>query len=160
MILLRTMKEWSDVFVDVLTGEGIPCYAQTQTGYFNTLEIKTILNLLRIIDNPRQDIPYTAILSSPIVGLNTNELARIRMVNRNCSIYEASVKYVEKHSSEDGLEDSLTKELRKFLDNLHKFRYMVPFQTINELIIRILEETGYYNFVQPCLLVKKKKSKY
>ncbi len=147
VILLRTMKEWSDVFVDVLTGEGIPCYAQTQTGYFNTLEIKTILNLLRIIDNPRQDIPYTAILSSPIVGLNTNELARIRMVNRKCSIYEASVKYVEKHSSEDGLEDSLTKELRKFLDNLHKFRYMVPFQTINELIIRILEETGYYNFV-------------
>lgn len=146
VILLRTMKQWSDVFVDVLTGEGIPCYAQTQTGYFNTLEIKTILNFLRIIDNPRQDIPYTAILSSSIVGLNTNELARIRMVDRKCSVYEASVKYVENHSSEDGIEDSLTKELRKFLDDLHKFRDMVPFQTINELIINILEETGYYNF--------------
>ena len=146
VILLRTMKQWSDVFVDVLTGEGIPCYAQTQTGYFNTLEIKTILNFLRIIDNPRQDIPYTAILSSSIVGLNTNELARIRMVDRKCSVYEASVKYVENHSREDGIEDSLTKELRKFLDDLHKFRDMVPFQTINELIINILEETGYYNF--------------
>ena len=146
VILLRTMRDWSDVFVDVLSGEGIPCYAQTQTGYFNTLEIKTILNLLRIIDNPRQDIPYTAILSSPIVGLNTNELSRIRMVDRQCSIYVASLKYVEIHTSEDSKEDSLTKELKIFLDNLHKFRNMVPFQTINELIINVLEHTGYYNF--------------
>lgn len=146
VILLRTMRDWSDVFVDVLSGEGIPCYAQTQTGYFNTLEIKTILNLLRIIDNPRQDIPYTAILSSPIVGLNTNELSRIRMVDRQCSIYEASLKYVEIHTSEDSKVDSLTKELKIFLDNLHKFRNMVPFQTINELIINVLEYTGYYNF--------------
>ena len=68
VILLRTMTGWSDVFVNTLMQEGIPAYADTGTGYFQTIEIMTILNMLKIIDNPRQDIPFTGVLYSKIGG--------------------------------------------------------------------------------------------
>ena len=155
VILLRTMSNWADVFVQILSGEGIPCYAQTQTGYFNAIEIKTILNILRIIDNPRQDIPFTAVLKSPLVGLESNELAEIRITGRENSMYEALISYRDKHLKEENKEDKCKEEviektlaikLEKFLVKLQGFREMVPFITISELIIKVLEVTGYYDF--------------
>ncbi len=157
VILLRTMTNWADVFVEVLSSEGIPCYAQTQTGYFNTLEIKTILNMIKIIDNPRQDIPLTSILRSQIVGLNSNELARIRMFERESSMYEAVVAYKEENLSEEN-KDNLAIKLDEFLNLLNHFRGLVPFLTINELLIKVLEETGYYDFASAMPSGEKRKA--
>lgn len=145
VILLRTMSKWADVFVEVLTSEGIPCYAQTQTGYFNTLEIKTILNMIRLIDNPRQDIPLAAVLRCPVIGLNSNELARIRLANSEGPMYEAVLAYRDKYLDEEN-KDKLALKLDEFIKLLDYFRSLVPFLTINELLIKVLEETGYYNF--------------
>lgn len=75
VILLRSMSGWSEVLVNVLMNEGISARAQTRTGYFNTVEVETILSLLSVLDNPMQDIPLTAVLHSPIVGMNDEEMA-------------------------------------------------------------------------------------
>ncbi len=75
VILLRSMSGWSEVFVNVLMNEGIPAAAQTRTGYFATTEVETVLSLLSVIDNPMQDIPMAAVLRSPIIGMNDNEMA-------------------------------------------------------------------------------------
>jgi ATP-dependent helicase/nuclease subunit A len=75
VILLRSMTGWSEVFVNVLMNEGIPAFAQTRTGYFNTVEVETILSLLSVIDNPMQDIPLAAVMRSPIVGMDDEEMA-------------------------------------------------------------------------------------
>jgi ATP-dependent helicase/nuclease subunit A len=95
VILLRSMAGWSDVFVNTLMQEGIPAYADTGTGYFQTLEITSILNMLKIIDNPRQDIPLAGVLYSSMVGLTTTELAFIRASHRNVSLYSALLQYAE-----------------------------------------------------------------
>lgn len=97
VILLRTMSNWSEVFSDTLGAEDILTHTDTGSGYFSTTEIRTILNLLKIIDNPRQDIPFTSILRSPIVGLSSNELAEIRISHRRKSMYEAVVDYVNEN---------------------------------------------------------------
>ena len=55
--------------------EGIPAYAQYQSGYFDTTEIETMLSLLAVIDNPIQDIPLAAVMRSPILGMTDQELA-------------------------------------------------------------------------------------
>lgn len=99
VILLRTMSNWSEVFADTLGAENIPAHTDTGSGYFSTIEIRTILNLLKIIDNPRQDIPFTSVLRSPIVGLSSNELAEIRIPQRRKSMYEAVVEYVNEHTA-------------------------------------------------------------
>ena len=69
------MAGWSEVFVNVLMNEGIPAYAQTSSGYFDTVEVETILSLLSVLDNPMQDIPLAAVLRSPIVGMTDEEMA-------------------------------------------------------------------------------------
>ena len=75
VILLRSLSGWSEIFVNVLMNEGIPAYAQTKTGYFNTVEVETILSLLAVIDNPIQDIPLAAVMKSPITGMTDEEMA-------------------------------------------------------------------------------------
>jgi ATP-dependent helicase/nuclease subunit A len=144
VILLRTMSNWSEVFADTLAGEDIPAHTETQSGYFSTLEIRTILNLLKIIDNPRQDIPFAAILRSPIVGLTSNELAEIRIPRRKVSMYEAAVEYVGLESEMAG--EIVEEKLSKFLEKLTQYRNMVHFFSIHELILKVLEDTGYYYY--------------
>ena len=88
MILMRATSQWAPVFVEELGIEGIPVYADSNTGYFQTVEIRTIMSLLQIIDNPYQDIPLLAVLRSPIFGFTPEDLIQIRMIDKEKYIYE------------------------------------------------------------------------
>ncbi len=142
VILLRTMSGWSEVFVNTLMQEQIPAYADTGTGYFQTVEIMTLLNMLRIIDNPRQDIPFAGVLYSPIGGFTSDELAQIRLMDKKATMYTASLIYGEEGGNED-----LKRKLKAFLDVLHILRSMVKYTPIHELIQEILDMTGYAYYV-------------
>lgn len=168
VILLRSMTGWSDVFVNTLMQEGIPAYADTGTGYFQTLEITSILNMLRIIDNPRQDIPLAGVLYSPMAGLTTTELAFIRASHRNVSMYTALLQYAEEMSGEtaesmhgealqkeagdreghetEQHEKPLREKIINFLKQLEEFRSLVNHTPIHELIQVVLDRTGYYYY--------------
>lgn len=107
VILLRSITGWSEIFVNTLMQEGIPAYADTGTGYFRTIEIMTILNMLHIIDNPRQDIPLVGVLYSPMVGMTSTELAMIRAFDRNTNMYCALLAFT---GQEEGQEDDQVKK--------------------------------------------------
>lgn len=149
VILLRTMAGWSEVFTDTLMLEGIPAYSDIQSGYFQTLEVKTMLNMLRILDNPRQDIPFVAILYSKIVGLNSEGLAKLRVENygkevdaKKIPLYELARLYIDTGS------DELVKEkLSKFFAVYDELRLMVPYTPIHQLLLEIYHFTGYDTFV-------------
>lgn len=142
VILLRSMAGWSDVFVNTLMQEGIPAYADTGTGYFQTVEIMTILNMLRIIDNPRQDIPFTGVLYSKIGGLSSDELTLIRLMDRKETMYQACLMYAG-----EGSDERLRNKVGAFLDMLHSLRDMIKYTPIHELIQHILDMTGYSYYV-------------
>lgn len=142
VILLRSMSGWSEVFVNTLMQEGIPAYADTTSGYFQTIEITTILNFLRIVDNPRQDIPFVGALYSPMVGINSTELAHIRACNRNESMYQSALSYAMEGDMEE-----LKAKLNQFFELLNGLREMVNYTTIHELILLLLDRTGYYYYV-------------
>ena len=142
VILLRSMTGWAEVFVNTLMQEGIPAFADTGTGYFQTLEIMTLLNMLRIIDNPRQDIPFTGVLYSPMVGLTSTELAMIRTSNRGTGMYAATVTYIE-----EGSDDELKDKLKQFIELLETLRSKVNHIPIHELIQEVLDFTGYGYYV-------------
>lgn len=78
-ILLRSMKNWSSVLDDVFGKAGMPYYAETAEGYFEVPEVETVLHLLRLLDNPRQDIPLLSILHSPIYDFSADALMQIRL---------------------------------------------------------------------------------
>ena len=75
VILLRSLSGWTDSFLNVLTQEDIPAFADTGTGYFDTVEVETVLAMLAVIDNPIQDIPLAAVLKSPVGEMDEEELA-------------------------------------------------------------------------------------
>ena len=150
VILLRSLTGWSDTFVKILGEMGIPAKATTGTGYFSAVEVQTALNLLRVLDNPRQDIPMAAVLTSPLVGLTGEELAVIRTEFRDKKFYEAVLEY---RRGEEALERQTTllpekqKKLADFLEIMETYRRKISYTPIHELLYQILEETGYMAYV-------------
>jgi len=138
VILLRTMVGWSELFVKVLTEEGIMAHAETKSGYFMSVEIKTMLSLLKILDNPRQDIPFAAVLRSPFVGLDVEEMAEIRANNKNRCIYESVLGYIGDDEKSDNI-----KKLKTFMELYADLRGKSTYLKVSELIKEILNITKY-----------------
>ena len=93
VILTRSVRGFADVFTEVLNEEGIPAYAGTREGYFSALEVGTMLDYLRVLDNRRQDLPLTAVLRSPIGRCTDEELAKVKSEFPDIRFFEAVEKY-------------------------------------------------------------------
>ena len=87
-ILLRTSKK-AGAFAKELAARGVLAWSDTTTGYFDSREISVMLSLLRIIDNPLQDIPLLSVLMSPMGGFTPDDVANIRLCDKNASMYVA-----------------------------------------------------------------------
>ena len=145
VILLRSVSGMADTFVKVLLEEGIPAFTTSRTGYFSTVEIQTVLNMLRVIDNPMQDIPLAAVLYSPVGGFSGEDLAKIRAVSGEKTFYESILTYDT--MPEEETDQKLRERLRGFLAKLEDFRKRVPYTPVHELITELLEETGYLSYI-------------
>ena len=141
VILLRTVSGWAEIFQRVLQASGIPAYCTSRTGYFSAREVVTVLNYLQICDNPMQEIPFTAVLRSPIVGCSAKELADLKCMGKDDRIYEVCAAYAE-----NGKDETLRGKLQAFLELLEEMRQKVPYTPIHELLTEILERTGYSGY--------------
>ncbi|SHE75264.1 helicase-exonuclease AddAB subunit AddA [Clostridium fallax] len=145
VILLRATKNWSEVLVEELALEGIPVYADTGTGYFQTIEIRTIMSLLQIIDNPMQDIHIISALRSPIFGFTSEELADLRLINKDQYFFN-NIKEVVSN-----LDINTSHELRSkcdyFIECLERWREKSLYMAIDEFIWYLYSDTGYYGYV-------------
>lgn len=142
VILLRATQQWAPVIIEELQAAGIPAYAELSSGYFDAVEVETMLSLLRVIDNPYQDIPLAAALRSPIFSLNAEELSRIRILSANSSYYDAVL-----HAAGDLLLEEETRgKLSRFLDSLDRWRSEARQGSLADLLWEIYRETGYYDF--------------
>lgn len=147
VILLRTMSGWSEVFGQVLNGMNIPAYSTSKTGYFSAQEVQTVLNFLRICDNPMQEIPYTAVLTSPFVGCTPEELARIKCISPEDPIYTCVGLYAQQ-----GEVETLREKLNRFLLLYKDVCDRVIYTPIHELIWYLVQVSGYGDYVAalPC----------
>lgn len=144
VILLRATKNWSEVFLDELGMEGIPVYADTGTGYFESIEIRTIMSLLKVVDNPMQDVPMISLLRSPIMNFTAEELGNIRLVNKEKYFYENMQTIV---LGEVEVDELLKEKCKGFIEKLDTWRERSTFMPIDEFIWYIYMDTAYYGFV-------------
>lgn len=149
VILMRSVKGWADVVSSILAEEGIPAYIGSTEGYFGTYEISVLLDYLQLLDNQRQDLPLAAVLASPFVGLNPQQLAEIRLAAKEGFFYKAAEGLAQRAGEEEEKDekDSLAYKLRAFYLQLTHFREMVPYTAIHELLQKIIEETGFSLYV-------------
>lgn len=146
VILLRSLSGWADVIASVLNADGIPAHSVSSTGYFSSVEVQTVLSMLRILDNPRQDIPLAAVLRSPIAGMSDEELAKIRLTDRECSFHECVLKKCRLLSEQTGEMEPYEQKLFRFFRMYQNMRKAVPDTPVHELIEILLKETGYGSY--------------
>ncbi|MGI6561152.1 MAG: helicase-exonuclease AddAB subunit AddA [Clostridia bacterium] len=149
-VLTRVKTNWAEPFTAELNKCGIPAYCDVGGGYYDTVEVNTALALLRIIDNPLQDIYLTAVLLSPIGDFTEEEVAKIRLTDRENTVYSALKSYGEKSHEEipKNLYDPLlAKKTRSFLERLKKWRELAGEIPVDELLWHLYVETGYLDYV-------------
>lgn len=149
VILLRATKNWSESLLEELGKEGIPVYADTGSGYFESIEIRTIISLLKVIDNPMQDIPMIALLRSPIMNFSAEELSDIRLVNKEKYFYE-NIKYIVDESSEENgylYSKDIVDKCVYLLQCIDKWRKKSIYMAIDEFIWYLYMDTAYYGYV-------------
>lgn len=139
VILLRSVQDKANLFEEALLREGIDAYADVSSNFFDAMEVQIMLSLLQIIDNPKQDIPLLTVLRSPIVGLDFDEILAIRKFEEEVDFYTAMCHYSETGAG--------SKTLNDFMLLLKHYREVAVLMPLEELMARLLIETGYYQYV-------------
>ncbi|MBC1743227.1 helicase-exonuclease AddAB subunit AddA [Listeria welshimeri] len=140
VILSRAMTSAPDM-EEAMKVQDIPFYVSNNSGYFETTEVATMIALLKVIDNPYQDIPLAAVLRSPIVGLNEEELGQIRMAKKKGYFFDALLAY------KDITVSAAADRISDFITQLNNWRELSIRENLTALIWQIYQETNFYEFV-------------
>lgn len=133
-ILMRSLKSHINDYSEILTQYGIPVICDNSTNLFENNEIKMIISLLRVIDNPMQDIPLLATMMSPFYSFSADEMAQIKTDAKYKSLYSAVV------SSE-------SPKVKQFLDELSELRRISVTMSVAGFIRYLVEEKGMIAYI-------------
>ncbi|RBN37250.1 helicase-exonuclease AddAB subunit AddA, partial [Priestia megaterium] len=138
---LRSMP-WAAQIMDEFKQEGVPIYANLSTGYFDATEVMIMMSLLKVVDNPHQDIPLASVLRSPVVGLSDEELATLRAEQKKGPYYDALKTYLAVSDDEE-----LRDKVKYFYEQLKAWRTQARQSSLSELVWQIYRDTGFFEFV-------------
>lgn len=139
VILMRSTKDFAEIYQQVFKDNDIPSYVDDSSGFFDTVEIQVFLNLLTIIDNMQQDVPLLSVMNSSICNFSIDELARIRLAERKGSFYDAMCIY--RHRP-----DELGGKVDAFFEQIENYRSMAKSLPLEEFVWKLIWETGYYTY--------------
>ena len=140
-ILLRSTKNKANEYEQEIINLGMPVFSDSNQEYLDSIEIQTIMSLLKIIDNPIQDIPLITVLRSNIGKFTDNELVEIRLSDKNDNFYNCMLK------AKIDVKADLRQKIERFLNKLEEWRKEQEYLALDELIWKIYSDTGYYNYV-------------
>jgi len=149
VILLRTGSGWDEEFQTVFEREGIPAYVTSKTGYFSATEIQQILQFLKVLDNPLQDVPLFGVLRSVFGGFTDEEIAILRSRGAKGYLYEnvEAMAAKEMYQADDGICAALKEKCAAFLKQMEKYRSYTVYMPIRKLLQTIFDEYGYLHYV-------------
>lgn len=139
-ILLRSTKNKANVFEQEIINLGMPVFSDTSQEYLDSIEIQTIISLLKIIDNPMQDIPLVTVMRSNIGKFTDDDLVQIRLSDKHDNFYTCLLK------ARLSVDEELKNKIDKFLNNLKMWRKEQEYLALDELIWKIYSDTGFYNY--------------
>lgn len=153
IVILVRSTDVGRIIADQLNQLSIPCYAESKESFYSALEIRTMINLLRAIDNPRQDIPLLGVLLSPIGGMTDRDLALMRLEakgqgpDQTESLLDSLEEAGQKAAKLDDMDPETAQMCRKaadFLTRLERWRTLSKRLVVHDLIWQLYQETGYY----------------
>ena len=141
VILLRTTKDIAPIYEKELINLGMPVFCDSSAEYLDSIEIQTIMSVLKIIDNPLNEIALITVLRSSIGGFTDNDLVQIRLSDKYSNFYYTLKK------SKINVDNILRNKIEKFLSKIDNWRKEKEYLGLDELIWKIYTETGYYYYV-------------
>lgn len=142
VILLRSTKNTAPVYTNILMNYGIPAVSVATSGYFDAYEVVRVMNLLGIIDNPRQETLLASVLRSYWCYFSASELAQIKVNAHKLDLYDSL-----RHYMKEGTNTTIVEKIQEFMDFLGEYRRKASYMSIRDLIWDIVHVTGYYNYV-------------
>lgn len=139
VILLRKTAKVATIYEKYLTEFDYPVFSDIGTNYFESIEIQTIMALLKIINNPYNDIALVTVMRSPIGNFTDNELLEIRLDTQENNFYESLINYNN--------DTKLNYKIKTFLNLIDEFRDKQEYLKLDELIWYIYQKTDFYNYV-------------
>ena len=139
VVLLRATSVSAPIYENEIAKLGFPVFSDVSSEYLGTMEIQIMMSVLKIIDNPLQDIPLITVLRSSIGGFTDNELVEIRVDNKNQPFYNSLKEY-------DG-DEKIRNKIDIFLGSISKWKEEEKYMPLDELIWQIYLDTGFYNYV-------------
>ena len=140
-ILLRATSVLAPIYEKEISELNLPVFSDSSDTYLEAMEVETIMNLLKVIDNPMQDIPLVSVLRSSIFGFTDNDLIEIRLVDRKSTFYEAMQK------ARISVETVLRHKIDGRINKLNEWKSEEKYIPLNEFIWKLYIETGFYNYV-------------
>lgn len=137
--ILSRKKEMADVCVDVLMRAGISAYAESNESYLDTFELRPVISMLKILDNPLDDIALASVLLSYFGGFEPSEIARLKVTGRYDFLYHNLKAYDN--------DDDLYKKTKIFLSEIDDLRKKAVNSSVYDIIWEIIYETGYYRYI-------------
>ena len=141
VILLRSNKGWDDVFKKILTYEMIPCHTESKSGYFDTVEVRNVIEFLKVIDNPKQDIPLFGVMTSVFGGFSDEEMAAIKGAGNQMEITEDLYDTVKWYAKEKA--DALAQKVKDFLEMISEYRMKARYMPIRQLLQQLFTRFHY-----------------
>lgn len=135
VILLRSASGRAPQIAKILASEGVPAYSDADAQYFDLPEVRDVMNILRVIDNPYQDIPLLSALRCPCFGFSSERLARIRLTDETRQKAFWQVFYPLRDTDED---------VRSFCEKMDAWRFLARHLHTDTLILHILRDSGLY----------------
>ena len=143
VILLRSIKD-ADVFMDALRKRGISVFMEDSLEYFDNYEVKLIINFLKAIDNPYDDIALASVLNSGLFNINLDMISNIRSNDKNISLYESLL------NSDDDLINNFLKSLKSLrnysLNHLLSESLCKLYKDFNIISILSAQKGGYSRY--------------
>ncbi|MDR3296410.1 MAG: PD-(D/E)XK nuclease family protein, partial [Clostridiales Family XIII bacterium] len=150
VLLLRGAKTQAEVFRQVFSEQGIDAYVEAGEGYFDTVEIETFMNLLRVIDNRRRDVPLISVMYAPIFDFSTEELMDVRLAFPKGAYHEAvfACAAADADAGADACTASprLREKISAMLARLEGWRENAAFMPLDEFVWELMKESGYYTY--------------
>ena len=139
IVILMRSTTYAMHYQQALKDLGISFISDSSENFYETREIQTVVSLLQVIDNPRQDIPLLGVLLSGIGCFTEDDLGKLRISDPEGSLYEALVIYPEK-----GSDPTLVQKVNEFLSDLSEWRKQSRILGIRDLIWYLYRQTGIY----------------
>ena len=141
VVLLRSTANKAPIYEQEILKLQMPVFSDASSQYLDSIEIETIIALLKIIDNPINDIPLITVLRSNIAGFTDNDLVDIRLCDKYSDFYTCLQK------AKIQVKKELKEKIEKFLNNLEMWRKEQEYLALDELIWKIYSDTGFYDYV-------------